>query len=410
LKIEKMRHILLVGMMVLCLLLALTPFAMISAADVPVITTINPSSGAPGATLNGVVIIGTDLTGTTAVTFSGNGVTASNIVEISDTQITATVTITGAALPGMRNVTVTSAKGTSASLAEGFSVSSAGAATISLDAPANVAAGSGFYATINITGATNLNGYSVRIYFNPAVIQMAGLDLLIGSGSGISDGVVNGVTIPKFGWSYQPNPGTPSGEIKMIGHLPGISTASGSGYLAKIHFMVLGAAGSQTSLSLGGIDLVDAVGHETFPVSPTPLTVAVSSNPALVTSVNTLAATSITTTAATLNGQLTGLGAASSVNLFLGYGTEQGGPYTLVSGPTVNSAPAPALPVSYSSNITALMPGTTYFYIAQAQYNGQIVSGAEMTFNTAGVVPALTSLNPNSGTPGTTLNGVVISR
>jgi len=206
---------------VLSLVVLMIPFATISADDSPVITMVNPSSGSPGQTLDGVVITGTQLTGATAVTFTriggASGVTATNVTVVSDTQVTATINIAADARPGKRNVTVTAGGVTSDPLISGFSVSSAGAAVVSLDAPANVTTGSGFYATINITGAVDLNGFETRLYFNPEVIQMAGLDGTLGSGSGIIDGVINGRTIPIINWSYQPTAGTPSGEIHIEG-------------------------------------------------------------------------------------------------------------------------------------------------------------------------------------------------
>ena len=64
----------------------------------PSITGISPNSGMQGAVLTGVLINGTNLTGATAITFSGAGVTAGGLtVNGGGTQITATVTISGGA-------------------------------------------------------------------------------------------------------------------------------------------------------------------------------------------------------------------------------------------------------------------------------------------------------------------------
>ena len=92
----------------------------------PIVSSLSPNSGAQGATLTGVVVTGTNLTGATALTFSGAGVTATNINVTSATQLTATVTITGAAALGPRNVTVIAAAGTSDPLVGGFTVVSPG--------------------------------------------------------------------------------------------------------------------------------------------------------------------------------------------------------------------------------------------------------------------------------------------
>ena len=248
----------------------------------------------------------------------------------------------------------------------------------SLDAPANVAPGSGFWTTVNITGASQLNAYQLRLLFDPTVIQMAGQDLSTGIASGVSEGLINGVTFPVIGWTFRPVAGTPSGNVLISGHLSGVSSTSGSGYLARVHFNVVGAAGSQTSLALADIDLADTSGNDTFPVAPAPVTISISSNPSLAAVVTTNPVTALTGTSATLNGSLTSLGAASTLNLSLAYSTLKGGPYTSVSGPAATASTS--LPLNFNASITGLTPGIQYFYVAQAQSGNLILTGAEMSF------------------------------
>jgi hypothetical protein len=89
----------------------------------PMITSLVPNNGVPGTSLTGVLINGINLTGATAVTFSGTGVTASNlVVNVTGTQITAAVTINGSAEIGARNITVTTPTAMSAPLVGGFTV------------------------------------------------------------------------------------------------------------------------------------------------------------------------------------------------------------------------------------------------------------------------------------------------
>ena len=75
----------------------------------PAITSISPTSGKQGATVN-LTITGTDFSGT-SVDVSGTGVIVPSFTVDSATQITATLVLSGAT--GARNVTVTTGSGTS---------------------------------------------------------------------------------------------------------------------------------------------------------------------------------------------------------------------------------------------------------------------------------------------------------
>ena len=78
----------------------------------PTVTSINPTSGAIGGTGIPVTITGTNLTGATAITISGTGVThGAFTVNAAGTTITTTFSITRGAALGARNVTVTTPAG-----------------------------------------------------------------------------------------------------------------------------------------------------------------------------------------------------------------------------------------------------------------------------------------------------------
>ncbi len=90
----------------------------------PTVTSISPNQGIQGQTLNGVIITGTYLTGATSVSF-GSGITVNSLDVNSPTQITANITINPAAAPGTRSITVTTPGGSSAPLANAFTVNPA---------------------------------------------------------------------------------------------------------------------------------------------------------------------------------------------------------------------------------------------------------------------------------------------
>src|SRR6266550_521703 len=80
-------------------------------ASAPTLTSIAPSSRAQGTT-GTVTLTGTNLTGATAVTVSGTGVTAGALT-VTPTTVTTTFTITATAALGARTVSVTTPGGTS---------------------------------------------------------------------------------------------------------------------------------------------------------------------------------------------------------------------------------------------------------------------------------------------------------
>jgi len=94
-------------------------------------------------------------------------------------------------------------------------------------------AGTDFSLSINATNlAPAFRGGELLLKYNPSVITVN----LIGN---VSNGVVNSVSIPVDYWSLMGLDGqTPDqqGSVKVLLNLPGLSSASGSGYLCTISF------------------------------------------------------------------------------------------------------------------------------------------------------------------------------
>jgi phosphodiesterase/alkaline phosphatase D-like protein len=110
--------------------------------------------------------------------------------------------------------------------------------------------------------------------------------------------------------------------------------------------------------------------------------------------VTTNSASSITATSATLNGDLTSLGRAETVNISFLYGTTAGGPYTnTIAYPT-------GAPGTFSTGLSGLSSGTTYYFLAQA--DGGIFGkafGIERSFTTS-IIPPPNPSNPHSSSGG----------
>jgi hypothetical protein len=113
-------------------------------------------------------------------------------------------------------------------------------------------------------------------------------------------------------------------------------------------------------------------------------------------SVATNDATVVLTTSATLNGNLSSLGTASSVTVSFEWGTAAGGPYpnplTVVPAMTVRGA--------FSANLTGLTPGTKCYYRAKTVGDGTPQYGAEMSFTTSSLpdttAPVISSVNSSN--------------
>jgi phosphodiesterase/alkaline phosphatase D-like protein len=107
-------------------------------------------------------------------------------------------------------------------------------------------------------------------------------------------------------------------------------------------------------------------------------------------------ATVVLTTSATLNGNLSSLGTASSVTVSFEWGTAAGGPYpnplTVVPAMTVRGA--------FSANLTGLTPGTKCYYRAKTVGDGTPQYGAEMSFTTSSLpdttAPVISSVNSSN--------------
>jgi hypothetical protein len=92
--------------------------------DPPTIDAIVPTSSGQGATISGATISGGNFQSTPTITFSGTGVTASNVVRDSAVHLTFTLVIDTNAATTARDVTVTNPDFGTATLAGGFTVTS----------------------------------------------------------------------------------------------------------------------------------------------------------------------------------------------------------------------------------------------------------------------------------------------
>ncbi|HUE87623.1 MAG TPA: hypothetical protein VMO26_16230, partial [Vicinamibacterales bacterium] len=94
-----------------------------TAADIAALTSVTPASGSIGQTLT-IDVVGANtnfVNGTSALSFSGTGITVNSTTVTSPTTVSASITIDAGATPGFRDIFVTT-DGESAALLNGFNV------------------------------------------------------------------------------------------------------------------------------------------------------------------------------------------------------------------------------------------------------------------------------------------------
>jgi hypothetical protein len=106
---------------------------------------------------------------------------------------------------------------------------------VSIDAPVEVAEGTSFSANITINQVTNFDAANYDITYDPAVLEV----------TDVSNGLVGGAIIPVDMWGV-----IAPGTTRVINNVSGLSGVSGTGFLAVIHFHVIGSAGNTSWINL----------------------------------------------------------------------------------------------------------------------------------------------------------------
>ena len=170
----------------------------------PGITSASPSSGYPGNSFS-VTINGTNLSGATTVNF-GSGITTNSFTVGSSTQITATIDISGSAVPGTRDISVTTPGGT-ATLVGGFSVLE----VVTYDEPS-------YYLKINLLGTSQSfsTSHSGKVRQTVEITSTDGL-LTVTIPKGTVARQENGHRLTTLGVSENDNPPLPPENKNIIG-------------------------------------------------------------------------------------------------------------------------------------------------------------------------------------------------
>jgi hypothetical protein len=133
-------------------------------------------------------------------------------------------------------------------LVEFFPVTRSGAvdnAVVFVSSPPGAYYGDTFVVKVCVSAVNKMQAYQIQLNYNGNVIQV---DDIEGGSDGVTEGVIDNSTIGVDVWSYFPS-GTEGNTIRIGGRVNNNSTVSGSGYLAEIHFRVMGLVGQSSQLT-----------------------------------------------------------------------------------------------------------------------------------------------------------------
>ena len=103
--------------------------------------------------------------------------------------------------------------------------------TVSVDTPSGVDPDSGFTVSISISEVADFDACNYDVTFDAMVLRL----------DTITSGFIGSTEIPVDLYN-ELSPGT----YRVIQNVPGLTGANGSGYLAEVHFHVIGAAGDSS--------------------------------------------------------------------------------------------------------------------------------------------------------------------
>jgi len=118
---------------------------------------------------------------------------------------------------------------------------------VSIDAPDEVVPASDFTASVNIGEVANFDACNYDVSFDASVLRL----------DSVTSGLIGSITIPVDICNQ-----ISSGTWRVVQNVPGLSGVSGSGYLAVLHFHVIGSSGTSSAISLSKGVLSDKAASE----------------------------------------------------------------------------------------------------------------------------------------------------
>ncbi len=142
---------------------------------------------------------------------------------------------------------ITDAAGNPLASAYSWSFTTEAGVIVSIGAPTQAAPDSDFTANVNISQVVNFDACNYDVSFDASVLRL----------DNVTSGLIGATTIP-VDIANQISPGA----YRVIQNVPGISGVSGSGYLAVLHFHVIGSAGTSSAIGLSNGTLANSLAEE----------------------------------------------------------------------------------------------------------------------------------------------------
>jgi hypothetical protein len=142
---------------------------------------------------------------------------------------------------------ITDAAGNPLASAYSWSFTTEAGVIVSIDAPDEAAAGSDFTANVNISEVVDFDGCNYDVSFDASVLQL----------DDVTSGLIGSTAIPVDLYN-EISPGT----WTIVQNVPGLTGVSGAGYLAVLHFTVIGVEGDSSSIILANGMLSDNLAQE----------------------------------------------------------------------------------------------------------------------------------------------------
>jgi hypothetical protein len=108
---------------------------------------------------------------------------------------------------------------------------------VTIITPGTVPPGANFTVNVNISQVENFDACNYDVSFNPSVLRL----------DNVSVGQIGATIVPVDTWN-ETTQGT--GIYRIVQNIPGIRGVSGSGYLAVLHFRVIGSGGQSSNINL----------------------------------------------------------------------------------------------------------------------------------------------------------------
>jgi len=118
---------------------------------------------------------------------------------------------------------------------------------VSIDAPAEAAPGGDFTANVNIGEVTDFDACNYNVSFDASVLRL----------DSVTSGLIGTTTVPVDIANE-----ISSGTWTIVQNVSGMAGVSGSGYLAVLHFHVVGSGGDSSAISLSNGMLANNLAEE----------------------------------------------------------------------------------------------------------------------------------------------------